>query len=112
MPRWRFHGGALAFTAPTRRRLGNVRRRGTDRKSTRLNSSHLGISYAVVCVKKKFEKPFRAGPRIRASGNEATVEDVGFRSTWLRRLRNSLISIHTNSLLNATVENQTLRKML
>jgi len=24
-----------------------------DRKSTRLNSSHLGISYAVVCVKKK-----------------------------------------------------------
>src|SRR5436853_4921449 len=24
-----------------------------DRKSTRLNSSHLGISYAVVCLKKK-----------------------------------------------------------
>src|SRR5437899_7247878 len=24
-----------------------------DRKSTRLNSSHLGISYAVFCVKKK-----------------------------------------------------------
>src|SRR5947199_2577352 len=27
--------------------------RGGDRKSTRLNSSHLGISYAVFCVKKK-----------------------------------------------------------
>src|SRR5947199_1188674 len=26
-----------------------------DRKSTRLNSSHLGISYAVVCLKKKKE---------------------------------------------------------
>src|SRR5205814_4054360 len=25
----------------------------TDRKSTRLNSSHLGISYAVFCLKKK-----------------------------------------------------------
>src|SRR5262245_12987668 len=25
---------------------------GTDRKSTRLNSSHLGISYAVFCLKK------------------------------------------------------------
>src|SRR5436853_1927509 len=25
-----------------------------DRKSTRLNSSHLGISYAVFCLKKKF----------------------------------------------------------
>src|SRR5262245_62973956 len=29
------------------------RRTLTDRKSTRLNSSHLGISYAVFCLKKK-----------------------------------------------------------
>src|SRR5436853_4816246 len=28
-------------------------RRVRDRKSTRLNSSHLGISYAVFCLKKK-----------------------------------------------------------
>src|SRR5205814_8279995 len=28
-------------------------RRSADRKSTRLNSSHLGISYAVFCLKKK-----------------------------------------------------------
>src|SRR5207302_10212173 len=28
-------------------------RRGRDRKSTRLNSSHVKISYAVVCLKKK-----------------------------------------------------------
>src|SRR5262245_65362772 len=27
----------------------------SDRKSTRLNSSHLGISYAVFCLKKKKE---------------------------------------------------------
>src|SRR3712207_7217101 len=27
---------------------------GTDRKSTRLNSSHANISYAVFCLKKKF----------------------------------------------------------
>src|SRR5262245_64291799 len=27
--------------------------KATDRKSTRLNSSHLGISYAVFCLKKK-----------------------------------------------------------
>src|ERR1035441_1653921 len=27
-----------------------------DRKSTRLNSSHLGISYAVFCLKKKFHR--------------------------------------------------------
>src|SRR5205814_8744342 len=31
---------------------GDVR----DRKSTRLNSSHLGISYAVFCLKKKKKK--------------------------------------------------------
>src|SRR5947199_6871217 len=30
-----------------------VRLGGEDRKSTRLNSSHLGISYAVFCLKKK-----------------------------------------------------------
>src|SRR5947199_7193673 len=29
---------------------------GEDRKSTRLNSSHLGISYAVFCLKKKNNK--------------------------------------------------------
>src|SRR5205814_7469156 len=29
----------------------------TDRKSTRLNSSHLGISYAVFCLKKKKNLP-------------------------------------------------------
>src|SRR5256885_5182124 len=30
-----------------------ARRSSTDRKSTRLNSSHLVISYAVFCLKKK-----------------------------------------------------------
>src|SRR5690349_22038246 len=30
-----------------------VRRQGIDRKSTRLNSSHVEISYAVFCLKKK-----------------------------------------------------------
>src|ERR1035441_7918360 len=32
---------------------GPTGRRRADRKSTRLNSSHLGISYAVFCLKKK-----------------------------------------------------------
>src|SRR5262245_64679748 len=32
---------------------GPLHQRGEDRKSTRLNSSHLGISYAVFCLKKK-----------------------------------------------------------
>src|SRR5437899_5385321 len=33
--------------------------RGGDRKSTRLNSSHLGISYAVFCLKKKTKEESR-----------------------------------------------------
>src|SRR5262245_63742557 len=40
---------------------GRVRTRmesgSRDRKSTRLNSSHLGISYAVFCLKKKKKRP-------------------------------------------------------
>src|SRR6266496_6865765 len=31
----------------------DTERRGRDRKSTRLNSSHVEISYAVFCLKKK-----------------------------------------------------------
>src|SRR5256885_6484692 len=34
-----------------------------DRKSTRLNSSHLVISYAVFCLKKKKRTPFQRGVR-------------------------------------------------
>src|SRR5947199_4456088 len=43
---------------PGRRATGEAllvpaRKGGRDRKRTRLNSSHLGISYAVFCLKKK-----------------------------------------------------------
>src|SRR5258705_9163209 len=38
----------------TQIRVGAI---GADRKSTRLNSSHLGISYAVFCLKKKKAAP-------------------------------------------------------
>src|SRR5207249_11934540 len=37
----------------TDRDAGHVRRPHADRKSTRLNSSHVSISYAVFCLKKK-----------------------------------------------------------
>src|SRR5215204_1726047 len=41
-------------TSPPRRCTPSVR--GEDRKSTRLNSSHTVISYAVFCLKKKKKK--------------------------------------------------------
>src|SRR5690606_40578551 len=43
--------GVEAGQAPVRG--GERRRRDRDRKSTRLNSSHVKISYAVFCLKKK-----------------------------------------------------------
>src|SRR5690625_6333112 len=58
---FRSHAGARlpARAGPVARRRGARRRRGPgrpgrrDRKSTRLNSSHVAISYAVFCLKKK-----------------------------------------------------------
>jgi small-conductance mechanosensitive channel len=48
------------------------------------------------------EKPFRVGHYVRLSGTEGTIEDVGFRSTRIRTLDNSLISIPNNAVVNAT----------
>jgi MscS family membrane protein len=58
-----------------------------------------------------FEKPFRVGHRIRVGDSEGIVEDVGFRSTRIRTLNNSLIPIPNNAVVNATVENLSLRTM-
>src|SRR2546427_5657374 len=59
-------GDRSVDAAPVRRAAGEVRCRrrsageggcgGPDRKSTRLNSSHSQISYAVFCLKKKKKK--------------------------------------------------------
>src|SRR5207249_10470194 len=52
-------GGESVHLDPLLRRAGRVRSKGLrvlrllDRKSTRLNSSHVSISYAVFCLKKK-----------------------------------------------------------
>src|SRR5207249_5794619 len=52
----RFRRGAremAAAAAEPRTARGQCRRFERDRKSTRLNSSHVSISYAVFCLKKK-----------------------------------------------------------
>src|SRR3712207_8319570 len=49
-PRRRRGGGGRAAA---RQETRSGRRRGEDRKSTRLNSSHANISYAVICLKNK-----------------------------------------------------------
>jgi MscS family membrane protein len=57
------------------------------------------------------EKPFRVGHYVKVSGGEGTVADVGFRSTRIRTPDNSLLSIPNNSVVNAAVENLSLRMM-
>src|SRR5262245_64600761 len=47
-----WHWNKKRYGATTR----TISLRRADRKSTRLNSSHLGISYAVFCLKKKKTK--------------------------------------------------------
>src|SRR5699024_11978482 len=44
----------------------------SDRKSTRLNSSHVSISYAVFCLKKKTKHPMFGGgsPNFRMASTE------------------------------------------
>src|SRR5207249_9681585 len=53
------------------------RRRRRDRKSTRLNSSHVSISYAVFCLKKKTNYPTIHMP--------ATLNSCEFDKTYLHR---------------------------
>src|SRR5690242_21285636 len=52
------HDGAEHSTHAHNPAAPRIVRMGTvDRKSTRLNSSHMSISYAVFCLKKKKRRP-------------------------------------------------------
>src|SRR5690606_40581429 len=51
-PRTAVQGGASGVVGPDDPRWSGVRALPRDRKSTRLNSSHVKISYAVFCLKK------------------------------------------------------------
>src|SRR3712207_8035219 len=46
------------LSGPRRARAAGARGAARDRKSTRLNSSHANISYAVFCLKKKKHKAY------------------------------------------------------
>src|SRR2546429_1434367 len=67
-----------------RRLLSGSRQRRQDRKSTRLNSSHGYISYAVFCLKKKKETPLHSGRPDVGTHLSATCPAYGVRP-WRRR---------------------------
>src|SRR3989442_9237263 len=64
------HGGALAKPFVTHHEALDI---DLDRKSTRLNSSHVRISYAVFCLKKKNE----LGVAVEARAHRAALVGVG-----------------------------------
>src|SRR2546430_5501790 len=68
-----------------------------DRKSTRLNSSHSQISYAVFCLKKK-NKIFGSKDRMNAISSSASHHCVRLRLLPSRRLRCSMNTSVLSSL--------------
>src|SRR5436309_10765454 len=61
---------------------------GVDRKSTRLNSSHVKISYAVFCLKKKKKKKNK---------NKKKHKNDKYRNKKKKKSRNNSITIHTTA---------------
>lgn len=55
------------------------------------------------------EKPFSVGDSIKLIGIEGAVESVGFRSTRIRTVHNSLVTIPSSQVVNSTVDNMALR---
>src|SRR2546427_8311549 len=58
-----------------------IRLRGRDRKSTRLNSSHSQISYAVFCLKKKKKLLERYSTLLNSSHNEIIYAEFFLKKT-------------------------------
>src|SRR5258707_5916976 len=71
-------GGGLIDRQDEHARPGGHRVRIADRKSTRLNSSHANISYAVFCLKKKnrHDRTHTRAPTRRA-GSAALQDALG-----------------------------------
>src|SRR5205807_3187358 len=58
------HGALRPGCDSLPRAIARRSNRSRDRKSTRLNSSHLVISYAVFCLKKKKKKKYKKKNKI------------------------------------------------
>src|SRR2546430_10051902 len=66
--------------SPPRPRPPRPSRRRRDRKSTRLNSSHSQISYAVFCLKKKTQRDVRELAGAHHRGADLVVTRLGIRA--------------------------------
>src|SRR5262245_64541078 len=74
--------------------------RPTDRKSTRLNSSHLGISYAVFCLKKKKKKIREVNIRKRVITNmsrKPLITAINSKNTTIEKTSHSDVDNRANT---------------
>src|SRR5205807_3925922 len=84
----------LRILPPRHRRRPSLLETAIDRKSTRLNSSHLVISYAVFCLKQTSptpgsNSPWRSGPCPRRLPRATVSPRPGYRRLAASRLRQS-----------------------
>ena len=56
-----------------------------------------------------FDKPFVVGDMVKVGGAEGVVEKVGFRSTRIRTLEKSYLTIPNRDMINAQLDNMSLR---
>src|SRR2546422_305948 len=94
----RGHRGGLAYRA-------SLSETNTDRKSTRLNSSHGYISYAVFCLKKKKTRPTTTEAHRHIHEKDTTEAIVVM--TVLDTMRQVLGYLSTGDSSNRTKESTT-----
>lgn len=58
-----------------------------------------------------FDKPFTVGDHVKVGNVEGFVEGIGLRSTRIRTLERSLLTIPNKKMIDAELENVTLRSM-
>ncbi|MFO7609129.1 MAG: mechanosensitive ion channel family protein, partial [Candidatus Krumholzibacteriia bacterium] len=54
------------------------------------------------------DRPFRIGDRVTIDGTDGVVEEIGLRSTRIRTLAKTLVTMPNQGLANATIENHSL----
>ncbi len=57
------------------------------------------------------DQPFQIGDFVIAAGVTGTIEEVGFRSTRIRTIENSLVSVPNGRMMDSVIDNLGLRKM-
>lgn len=58
-----------------------------------------------------FDKPFVVGDLVKVDSVEGVVEKVGFRSTWIRTVDKTMVSIPNKAMIDGVLENMSLRNI-